>query len=376
MKSHKSGHGKLSFRQSLIYLSLVYLRGCRQKTQPVFRTSDLNTFDLKAFGGTIGTLPRQLAGCGRNAVRPARVRSASSRTGAGERGPFEAGRVEARCLYRHAARPDPVSFDLTGKVAVVTGGTGVLGGALARGLALAGANVGVLGRRTEKAEAVAAEIRAAGGEALALTADVLNKEQLERARAHLLQTYGRLDILVNGAGGNIPEATVIGERNFFDLSGDALRDVFDLNLHGTVLPIQVFGEVMAQARRGSIINISSMAAARPLTRVVGYGAAKAALENLTRWLAVELAQKYGPGLRVNAVAPGFFLGEQNRLLLLNENGSLTERGQKIVAHTPMERFGEPEELVGTTVWLASSASSFVTGIVVPVDGGFSAYSGV
>ena len=269
-----------------------------------------------------------------------------------------------------------MSFDLTGRVAVVTGGTGVLGGALARGLARAGANVGVLGRRTEKAEAVAAEIRAAGGEALALTADVLNKEQLERARAHLLRACGRIDILVNGAGGNVPEATVVGDKSFFDLSGDALRDVFDLNLHGTVLPIQVFGEAMAQAQRGSIINISSMAAQRPLTRVVGYGAAKAALENLTRWLAVELAQKYGPGLRVNAVAPGFFLGEQNRTLLLNDDGSLTERGQKIVTHTPIGRFGEPEELVGTTVWLASSASSFVTGIVVPVDGGFSAYSGV
>ena len=269
-----------------------------------------------------------------------------------------------------------MSFDLTGKVAVVTGGTGVLGGALARGLAAAGAKVGVLGRRTAKAEAVAESIRAAGGEALALTADVLDRGQLEGVREQLLETYGRLDILVNGAGGNVPEATVVGERSFFSLSGDALRDVFDLNLHGTVLPTQIFGEVMAEAQRGSVINISSMAAARPLTRVVGYGAAKAALENLTRWLAVELAQKYGSGLRVNAVAPGFFLGEQNRALLLNDDGSLTERGQKIVTHTPLGRFGEPEELVGTTVWLASDASSFVTGIVVPVDGGFSAYSGV
>ena len=266
-----------------------------------------------------------------------------------------------------------MSFDLTGRVA---GGTGVLGGALARGLAAAGANVGVLGRRTAKAEDVAESIRAAGGEALALTADVLDGGQLEGVREHLLETYGRLDILVNGAGGNVPDATVARERSFFSLSGDALRDVLDLNLHGTLLPIQVFGEAMAEAKRGSIINISSMAAARPLTRVALYGAAKAALENLTRWLAVELAQKYGPGLRVNALAPGFFLGEQNRALLVNDDGSLTERGQKIVSHTPLGRFGEPEELVGTTVWLASSASSFVTGTVIPIDGGFSAYSGV
>lgn len=269
-----------------------------------------------------------------------------------------------------------MSFDLTGKVAVVTGGTGVLGGALAHGLAAAGAKVGVLGRRTAKAEAVVAEIRRAGGEATALTADVLDREQLEGARDRILRAYGRLDILVNGAGGNVPEATVVGDKSFFGLSDTAFREVLDLNLLGTLLPTQVFGEVMARAEHGSVINLSSMAAVRPLTRVVGYGAAKAALENLTRWLAVELAQKYGPGLRVNAVAPGFFLGEQNRALLLNPDSSLTERGQKIVAHTPMGRFGRPEELVGTTVWLASSASSFVTGTVIPVDGGFSAYSGV
>lgn len=269
-----------------------------------------------------------------------------------------------------------MSFNLSGRVAVVTGGTGVLGGALARGLAEAGAKVGVLGRRTEKAEAVAEEIRAAGGEALALTADVLDKGQLEGARAKLLQTWGQTDILVNGAGGNVPAATVAGVGSFFGLSEGALRDVLDLNLLGTVLPTQVFGEAMAQAKRGSVINISSMAAQRPLTRVVGYAAAKAATDNLTRWLAVELARKYGPGLRVNAVAPGFFIGEQNHDLLLNADGSPTARGETIVAHTPLGRFGRPEELVGTAVWLASDASSFVTGTVIPVDGGFSAYSGV
>ena len=269
-----------------------------------------------------------------------------------------------------------MSFDLTGRVALVTGGTGVLGGALAHGLAAAGAKVAVMGRREEKAAEVAAELRAAGGEALALPADVLDRAQLEAARARLLEKWGRVDILVNAAGGNRPDATVVGELNFFGVSTEALTGVVNLNLLGTVLPSQVFGEAMVAAQRGSIINISSMAAARPLTRVVGYGAAKAALDNFTRWLAVEFAQKYGPGLRVNAVAPGFFVGEQNRDLLLTPEGAPTERGQKIIDHTPLGRFGEPEELVGTAVWLASDASKFVTGVVVPVDGGFSAYSGV
>ncbi len=267
-------------------------------------------------------------------------------------------------------------FDLAGKVAVVTGGTGVLGGALAHGLAAAGAKVAITGRREKKASEVAAKIQAAGGEALALPADVLERAQLGAARDRLLEHWGRVDILVNAAGGNRADATVVGELSFFGVSAEALTDVVDLNLLGTVLPSQVFGEVMVAARHGSIINISSMAAARPLTRVVGYGAAKAALDNFTRWLAVEFAQKYGPGLRVNAVAPGFFVGEQNRDLLLTPEGAPTERGQKIIDHTPLGRFGEPEELVGTVVWLASDASRFVTGVVVPVDGGFSAFSGV
>lgn len=259
---------------------------------------------------------------------------------------------------------------------MVTGGTGVLGGALARGLAAAGAKVGILGRRTEKAEAVAAEIRRTGGDALPLTADVQNRAQLEAARAQVTEAWGRLDILVNGAGGNVPAATVVGDLTFFGLTQEALEGVVNLNLLGTVLPSQVFGEAMVSAKRGSIINISSMAAQRPLTRVVGYGAAKAATDNFTKWLAVELAHKHGAGLRVNAIAPGFFIGEQNRDLLLNPDGSLTERGRQIVDHTPLGRFGEPGELIGTTVWLASDASSFVTGVVIPVDGGFSAYSGV
>ena len=266
-------------------------------------------------------------------------------------------------------------FSLNGKVAVVTGGTGVLGGALARGLAEAGAKVAVMGRREGKAEEVAAGIRAAGGEALALPADVLEHPELEEAKAVLLETWGRVDILVNAAGGNVSGATAVGERTFFGLEPSALEEVVRLNLLGTLFPSQVFGARMAETG-GSIINISSMAAQKPLTRIVGYAASKAAVDNFTKWLAVDLARKHGEKVRVNAIAPGFFVGEQNRALLLNEDGSLTARGQTIIDHTPMGRFGEPAELVGTAVWLASDASKFVTGVVVPVDGGFSAFGGV
>ena len=251
---------------------------------------------------------------------------------------------------------------------------------MARGLARAGARIGVLGRREERAEEVVAEVENRGSEALALPADVLKKEQLEVARDAVLDRWGRVDILVNAAGGNVPAATVGEDATFFGLPEEPLREVLDLNLLGTVLPSQVFGEAMTRDQssevEGSIVNISSMAARKPLTRVVGYSAAKAAVENLTRWLAVELARKYGPGLRVNAIAPGFFLGEQNRALLMNDDGSLTERGQSIVEHTPARRFGEPEELVGTLIWLCSPAARFVTGVVVPVDGGFGAFGGV
>ncbi len=267
-------------------------------------------------------------------------------------------------------------FDLTGKVALVTGGTGVLGSVLARGLAEAGAKVAVLGRRREVAEQVVADIRAQGGEAVATPADVLERAQLAEARQRLLARWGRLDILVNAAGGNLAGATVPPDGSLFELGEEGFKQVVDLNLLGTLLPIQVFGEVTARQRRGSIINLSSMAAQRPLTRVVGYSAAKAAIDNLTRWLAVEFARKCGEGVRVNAIAPGFFVGKQNRALLLNDDGSLTARGRQIVDHTPMGRFGEPGELVGTAIYLASDASRFVTGIVIPVDGGFSAYSGV
>ena len=266
-------------------------------------------------------------------------------------------------------------FSLRDKVAVVTGATGVLGGEMARALARSGARVALLGRREDRASTLAAQIGTS--EAIALPADVLGRDQLEAARDALLRRWGRVDILVNAAGGNISEATLTEETGIFELPEDALREVVDLNLLGTLLPCQVFGAAMVDGQaEGCIVNISSMAATRPLTNVVGYSAAKAAVENFTRWLAVELARRYGPGLRVNAIAPGFFIGEQNRAMLVDENGSPTERGRKIIEHTPTGRFGEPEELGGTLIWLCSPASAFVNGIVVPVDGGFSAYSGV
>lgn len=268
------------------------------------------------------------------------------------------------------------SFSLAERVAVVTGGTGVLGGAMAQGLALAGARVGVLGRRREKAEAVVAQIAAAGGQAIALVADVLNRGQLESARSQVLAQWGRVDILVNAAGGNLPTATQQPGSSFFDLPVEGLDSVIALNLQGTLLPSQVFGETMAQQAAGAIVNLSSMAAQRAMTRVIGYGLAKAAVENATRWLAVEFARSYGPGLRVNAIAPGFFVGEQNRALLLNADGSLTARGQTIIDHTPARRFGQPEELLSTLIWLCGPGASFVNGVVIPVDGGFSAFSGI
>jgi NAD(P)-dependent dehydrogenase (short-subunit alcohol dehydrogenase family) len=272
-------------------------------------------------------------------------------------------------------------FGLEDRVAIVTGGTGVLGGAMARGLAEAGARVGVLGRRQARAEELAAEISAAGGEAMALLADVLERKQLEAVRATVLERWGRIDILVNAAGGNVPEATLGDEETVFELPKEAFRTVFDLNLLGTLLPSQVFGEAIVggpeePGGRGCVVNISSMAAGRAITRVVGYSAAKAAVDNFTRWLAVELSRKYGAGLRVNAIAPGFFIGEQNRKLLLKEDGSPTLRGRAIMEHTPAGRFGRPDELVGTLLWLCGPGASFVNGVVVPVDGGFSAFSGV
>lgn len=267
-------------------------------------------------------------------------------------------------------------FDLTGKVAVVTGGAGVLCAAMCRGLAHAGAKVAVLDLNSSAAEQLAMQLCASGGEAVGLHCDVLDRNSIECAAREVTQRFKCVDILINGAGGNKSQATTHPGQSFFDLSTDALRWVFDLNLIGTILPSQVFGRIMAEQKSGVILNLSSMNAFRPLTRIAAYSAAKAGVSNFTQWLSAHMAQNYSPKIRVNAIAPGFFVGDQNRKLLLNEDGSLTPRGQSILAHTPMARFGIPEDLLGTVLWLVSPASAFVTGIVVPVDGGFSAYSGV
>jgi NAD(P)-dependent dehydrogenase (short-subunit alcohol dehydrogenase family) len=271
-------------------------------------------------------------------------------------------------------------YDLAGRIAVVTGGYGVLGSSMALFLSQQGARVAILGRDAGRGEAQAAEIaRATGGETLFLEADVLDKAALERACERLMAEWGEPDILINAAGGNQAGATIAPDQTIFDLDAEAMRRVVDLNFMGTVLPTLVFGQAMARrgdGRKGSIINISSMAAQGVITRVVGYSASKAAIDNFTRWMAVEMVRKFGEGVRVNAIAPGFFLTEQNRTLLTHPDGSLTERSRDILAATPYGRFGEPEELNGTLGWLASDASAFVTGVVVPVDGGFSIFSGV
>jgi NAD(P)-dependent dehydrogenase (short-subunit alcohol dehydrogenase family) len=268
------------------------------------------------------------------------------------------------------------AFDLSEKVAVVTGGAGVLCASMCRALAAAGAKIAVLDLNTDSTEALAADIRSTGAEALGVVCNVLDRASIEAAAQIVLEKFGQIDILINGAGGNKPQATTNPGQPFFDLPEDALRWVFDLNLMGTILPSQVFGKFMAQKKKGVILNISSMNAFRPLTRIPAYSAAKAGVSNFTQWLAVHMAQEYSPQIRVNAIAPGFFVGEQNRRLLFNEDGSPTSRGQAIINHTPMGRFGTPDDLLGTIFWLLSPASAFVTGVVVPVDGGFSAYSGV
>ncbi len=268
-------------------------------------------------------------------------------------------------------------FGFSGKVAVVTGGGGVLCSTMCRALAHAGVAVAVLDLNKAQAQKVADEITAGGGQAIAVEADVLSKESLEQARSSIMARFGRVDCLINGAGGNKPQATTSPQLSFFDLPRDAFQWVFDLNFFGTLLPSQVFGEIMAERGEGVILNISSMNALRPLTRIPAYSAAKAAVSNFTQWLAVHLSQNYSPKIRVNAIAPGFFLTEQNRFLLTVEgSGELTPRGKAIIEHTPMGRFGDPEDLVGTVLWLLSPAAEFVHGVVIPVDGGFSAYSGV
>jgi NAD(P)-dependent dehydrogenase (short-subunit alcohol dehydrogenase family) len=268
-------------------------------------------------------------------------------------------------------------FSLQGKVAVVTGGGGVLCGAICRGLAKAGAKVAVLDLMEPAAQRVAQELTAGGGEAMAAKADVLSKESMEAARDAVLARFGRVDILINGAGGNKPQATTSPTLSFFDLPQDAFQWVFNLNFIGTLVPCQVFGKLMAAQGSGDILNISSMNAFRPLTRIPAYSAAKAAVSNFTQWLAVHLSQEYSTKIRVNAIAPGFFLTDQNRFLLTDkETSDLTARGNTIIGHTPMARFGDPEDLVGAVLWLLSPSAGFVHGVVVPIDGGFSAFSGV
>jgi NAD(P)-dependent dehydrogenase (short-subunit alcohol dehydrogenase family) len=269
-------------------------------------------------------------------------------------------------------------FDVSGKVVAITGAAGVLCGDMARALAARGASVAVMDIQDDAAAKLCKEIAAAGGQAVAIHCNVLEKDSVSKAANECAARLGPVDVLINGAGGNKKQATCIPpDTLFFDLDPDAIRWVFDLNCLGTILPSQAFGRAMAAAGEGVIINISSMNAFRPLTRIAAYSAAKAAISNFTQWLAVYMAQNHSPSIRVNAVAPGFFLTEQNRFLLTDEKtGDLTPRGKQIISHTPMGRFGQPGDLVGTLLWLVSDAAKFVTGIVVPVDGGFSAYSGV
>lgn len=270
-------------------------------------------------------------------------------------------------------------FDVAGLNVLVTGGAGVLCSELASALVNRGANVAILDRNLEMANAVVERMprHAQAGRAVAVHCDVLQADLVKQAVAEATEKLGGIDGLINGAGGNKPDASTNPERSFFDLSPEALRWVFELNLIGTILPSQAAGKYMAQQKHGVILNITSMNAFRPLTRIPAYSAAKAGVSNFTQWLATHMAQEYSPAIRVNAIAPGFFLTEQNRFLMTEkETGELTRRGRQVLDHTPMARFGTPQDLVGTMFWLMSSASAFVTGIIVPIDGGFSAYSGV
>lgn len=267
-------------------------------------------------------------------------------------------------------------FSVKGKVIVVTGATGILGYSFIKALAEEGAIVGVLGRNEKIANDRVSEIINNGGKAIALIADVTQEEQLFAAREKLLSYYGKIDGLVNAAGGNLPGAVIAPEQDIFQLNFSALKQVMDLNLFGTILPTQIFGEAIAKQGKGSIVNISSMASQQAITKVLGYSMAKSAIDCYTKWFAVELGKRYGDAIRMNAIAPGFFLTEQNRTLLTKEDGSMTERGELVIKNTPFNRFGNPEELIGALLWLLSDDSKFVTGTVVNVDGGFSVFSGV
>lgn len=266
-------------------------------------------------------------------------------------------------------------FNIKNKVAVITGGGGVLAGKMAEGLIKSGAKVVLLDLKMESTRERVSELSEYGS-IKGMACNVLDKSILEAVKDKILSDFGRVNILINTAGGNMPGATISPDQTIFDIDMDDFDKVTNLNLNGSIFPSLVFGKVMANQGQGSIINMSSMAVDRVITRVVGYSASKAAITNFTRWMAVEMAQKFGDGIRVNALAPGFFIGKQNKALLTNEDGSYTDRGHTIIRNTPMNRFGEAEELIGATLFLCSDAAKFVTGVVLPVDGGFSAFSGV
>ena len=268
------------------------------------------------------------------------------------------------------------NFELNGKVVIVTGGTGILGASFVKGIAEAGACVGILGRNEEVAKQRADAINSKGGKAIAIKADVTHTEDLLKAKDFIIKEFGHIDGLVNAAGGNIPEAVIHPGADIFNLDIEALKQVVELNLYGTIIPTQIFGSEIARLGSGSIVNISSMASQRAITRVLGYSLAKSAIDSYTKWFAMELGNRYGDKIRMNAIAPGFFLTEQNRNLLTNGKGTYTKRGELVVQHTPFKRLGEPKELTGTLIWLLSDASKFVTGTVINVDGGFSIFSGV
>lgn len=267
-------------------------------------------------------------------------------------------------------------FSVENKVVVLTGGGGILAGEMARGFLQAGAKVVLLDINEENLAKKIASFKTTEQDVIGLKCNVLDEENIEMVRKQILTKFKRIDVLVNAAGGNMPGATIGPDQTIFDIKMDQFKKVMDLNLYGTILPTLSFGKSMTEQKKGSVINISSMAVSRAITRVVGYSSSKAAIDNFTRWMAVEMAQKFGSSIRVNAIAPGFLLTEQNRTLLTNPDGSLTDRGNTILKQTPFKRFGEPEELIGAVLWLAGDASKFVTGAVVPIDGGFSAFSGV
>jgi len=267
-------------------------------------------------------------------------------------------------------------FSIEGKVAIITGACGVLGGSIAQSFVKAGAKVVAIGTKQEKLDAKVKELSDMGGQVIGFVGNVLDIKSLEIIAKEVVAQWGRIDILLNIAGGNVPGATLAPEQSFFDMEITDWDKVTNLNMNGTVYPSYVFGKVMAGQTSGSIINVSSMAALQAMTRVPGYSAAKAAVGNFTQWLAMEMAIKYGDGIRVNAIAPGFFIGDQNRAVLIHPDGSLTDRSLKVIANTPMKRFGDINELNGAVQFLCSEAASFITGVVLPVDGGFSSFSGV